>query len=179
MKKHAEKNTKKRGKIYLLRFILTVLFLGMTAFIFFNSLSIGEESSKQSGFVTRLVQKTVGIFAPNCWIATATGGAYARLESIIRTLAHFLEFALWGALLIWTFRAYTNDKYAFIVCACLIVLFPILDETLQAFTSGRVADVKDLYVDTLGAICGGLFATLSFWIGKAIVLKKRRKKKIV
>ena len=174
MKKRKAKKERKKSNPHLLRALLTALSLALLAFIFGNSAMPAKESAAQSDFITDLVQKIVKVFAPNSWAANATGADYERLHSVIRTFAHFREFALLGALLVFTFRSYTRSGYAFVVCVCLIALTPILDETLQAFTAGRVADVADLYVDTLGGAIGGLFAALAVCIGGAIIRKKRK-----
>ena len=174
MKKRTAKKERKKSNPHLLRALLTALCVALLAFIFGNSAMPADESAAQSDFITDLVQKILKVFAPNSWAANATGADYERLHSIIRTLAHFSEFALLGALLVFTFRSYTRNGYAFVVCVCLIILIPILDETLQAFTSGRVADLADLYVDTLGGVIGGLFAALAVCIVGGIIRKKRK-----
>lgn len=164
-----------KKKIYILRAVLTAACLALLAFIFGNSLTAGEDSSAQSASVVRLVQKVVGVFAPDSWIATATGEAYEKLHDIVRTVAHFLEFALLGALFSWCYRAYTSEKAYFFVVVCFLVLVPVIDEFLQTLTVGRAAEMKDVFVDTAGGLAGATFAVLTLVLGFAIY-KKRRKK---
>jgi VanZ family protein len=164
----------KKGKIVALRAVLTLACVALVAFIFYNSLKTGDESAAQSNIVTDTVQKIIGFFAPKSWIATATGAQYERLHSYVRTLAHFSEFGLLGALTAWCWRAYTSDKLCLLFPVCLALFIPVLDESLQFLTAGRVADTSDLFVDTLGGICGLAFAILTLWIGKAVLLRKRR-----
>ena len=163
----------KKGKIFL-RVILTALCIGVYAFIFGNSARTGAESSAQSGSVVAFVQRIFKAIAPNSFIANAQGKDYERLHAIIRTLAHFAEFALLGALLIWCFASYTMKPVWFIVPLALVLFSPIVDECIQLFTSARVADVKDLITDTLGGYAGALFASITLWIGKSIYKKKER-----
>ena len=166
---------KGRVKKVLLRCILTTACLLIYAWIFSNSAKTGGESSAQSHTVTRAVQKIVGWFAPNSFIATATGEAFVRLHNGVRTLAHFCEFALLGALLVWCYLSYTQEKaFAFLPFA-LVVLTPIVDEAIQSFTGGRAAEVVDLLVDTAGGVAGCVFALVTVWIG--IALHRRKKKK--
>lgn len=162
-------------KTYLVRIVLTALCIGMLCFIFGNSLKAGEQSAEQSSGVVDMVQKAVGIFAPNSWIATATGEAYDRLHGIVRTIAHFCEFALLGALFTWCYRSYTSEKAFFFVPVCLSILVPIVDEFLQTLTPGRAAEMKDVLVDTAGGAAGCVFALLTLWIGFAIYKSKRKK----
>ena len=170
-----EKTKTTRGKI-ILRILLTALCALVYAWIFSNSAKTGAQSSTQSYTVTKTVQKVAGVIAPESAIATASGDALDRLHNAIRTLAHFYEFALLGALLVWCYFSYTKDKsFAFLPFA-LILLTPIFDETVQSFTSGRVAEIADLFVDTAGGLAGCLFAFITVFIGGWIG-KKRRKKK--
>lgn len=163
----------KKGKIYL-RIILTALCIGAYAFIFGNSARTGAESSAQSGSVVAFVQRIFKAIAPNSFIANAQGKDYERLHAIIRTLAHFAEFGMLGALLVWCFASYNVRSVWFIVPLALVLFSPIVDECIQLFTSTRVADVKDLITDTLGGYAGALFAGVTIWVAKAIYKKKER-----
>ena len=169
-------NEKSRPTIkrIVLRAVLTALCVFVYAWIFSNSAKTGTQSSSQSHTVTKAVQKFVGVFAPNSFIATAAGEDFERLHSAVRTAAHFCEFALLGALLVWCYLSYTQDiAFAFLPFA-LVVLTPIFDEAVQSFTGGRAAEVTDLLVDTAGGLAGGVFVLLAVWIGVAIYRKNAR-----
>ena len=156
--------------------LLTTASLMMLAWIFSNSLQVGSQSAEQSSRVTIWVQKVFRVFAPNSFIANATGKDFAKLHSVIRSLAHFAEFGLLGALFGWTCLSYTGKIGYFLFTALLIVLVPIADELLQMYTPGRGAELKDVLIDTAGGLSGMLFAWLIVWIGKSIARKKKRKK---
>ena len=176
MKKYANgaRNNVSALRVWL-RVILTLLCLGVYAFIFYNS-SLGEaESASQSSVVTDAVQSVAGVVAPESAVATATGESYERLHDFVRLCAHFAEFALLGTLLIWCCFSYTDEKYFFIIPLLLIACTPVVDEYIQLFSSGRVADLHDIYIDTLGGYLGALFAFITVWIGKGI---KRARKRI-
>ncbi len=170
-----EQNCGKALKIWILRALLTALCLCMLAFIFGNSLQTGEQSSGLSRKVTDAVQKLCGLFAPESWIATATGEAYDKLHGIVRTAAHFSEFALLGALFCWCYRAYTRDKTFLFLPVGLLVLVPIVDEFLQRSSADRIADIADMLVDTAGGLCGFSFALLTLLIG--FICKRKKEKK--
>ncbi|MBQ7879648.1 MAG: VanZ family protein [Clostridia bacterium] len=163
-----------KGKIIALRVALTAACVALVAFIFFNSLRTGDESAAQSNVVTDFVQKVIAFFAPKSWIANATGEAYERLHGYVRTVAHFSEFGLLGALMVWCWRAYTADGLCLLFPMCLTLFIPVLDESLQFLTAGRVADISDLFVDTLGGFCGLAFAVIALLIGRAVLSKKRK-----
>lgn len=162
-----------KGNIYL-RVILTALCIGAYAFIFGNSARTGTESSAQSSSVVAFVQRVFKAIAPNSFIATAQGKDYERLHAVIRALAHFAEFGMLGALLVWCFASYTSRGVWFIIPLALVLFSPIVDECIQLFTSARAAEVTDLITDTLGGYAGALFAGVTLWIGKAVKKKKEQ-----
>lgn len=147
-------------------------------FIFSNSLSSGESSSEQSGTIVKAVQAAAGVFAPHSFVATATGEELERLNRIVRVLAHFCEFALLGALFIWTYFAYTREKRWLYLPVCAFLLVPITDECLQLYASARAAELADVCVDLLGGACGMAFAAVTLLIGAWICSRRERKKGI-
>ncbi len=175
MKVSVTENKKKTGagRVWL-RVILTLLCLGVYAFIFYNSALAEAESVSQSSAVTDAVQDVAGVVAPESSVATATGEEYEKLHDVIRLLAHFAEFTLLGALLIWCCFSYTSEPFFFLIPVCLLTLTPVIDETIQLFSGGRVADLADILIDTVGGYLGVLFAFVTVWIGKGIKNRKRR-----
>ncbi len=138
--------------------IVCVLLL---AFIFGNSLQSGEKSTKQSESMTGAVQTVAGWVAPHSSIATATGAAYERLHKWVRILAHFTEFGALGASLVWCSFAYSLKKRWLFIPTGLIFLVPIVDENLQRFAQDRAFEFFDIFVNTFGGVCGGVFALLT------------------
>lgn len=171
-----KKTTKKNGKIWVLRIVLTIACIFAFAWIFSNSLKTGEQSSAQSHAVTKAVQDTAKVVAPSSKVATATGEDYDILHSLIRSIAHFSEFAVLGALLAWCYLSYTRQKAFFVLPIGLIVLTPIVDETLQISTGGRGAEMKDIFLDTAGGLLGALCAVVLVWLVFALCQRRRRKR---
>ncbi len=164
-------------KIVLLRVILTLACIGTLIFIFSNSVANGEQSSSSSSKVTNAVQNVAQVVAPNSFVATAKGEDYKILVGWVRTFAHFAEFALLGALLIWCYFSYTKNKAGVVVPFLLIGYVPLVDETIQLFSGGRAGQISDLIIDTLGGLAGAGFAFLVLgviWL--AIALRQRRRK---
>ncbi len=161
---------------WALRIFLTIACVAMLVFIFSNSLKDGEESVKQSSTVVQVVQDVVAIIAPNSPVATATGEAYERLHDLVRTLAHFTEFALFGALLLWCVASYTWRKEGFWLALLGVVCVPLIDESLQAFVAGRGAEFRDVCADVAGGVSGILFALVVLLMIVGIIERKRRKR---
>ena len=127
-----------------------------------------------------IVQETVAIIAPQSPIVTAEGESLENLHAFIRTMAHFMEFALLGALACGCCLAYmqdyTKEKKYFFIGAGSLILVPIIDEFLQSFTANRAAEFIDFAVDVSGGGVG--FAlTLAFFYGILFLIKKAKTKK--
>ena len=178
MKKSNEGKNRKKGRVYCLRVVITLLTGLMLAFIFSNSLKTGTESSGQSSRVVAFIQKVIKIVAPNSALANATGEAYEKLHSAIRILAHFGEFAVLGALVGWTYSSYTSEKKWLFLPLYILLLIPVIDEHLQSFTPGRGTEFFDVCVDTAGAICGLIFSMIIVWLGRWLYKRHQKKKGI-
>lgn len=145
------------------------------AFIFSNSLKPAAQSSNQSSSVVDKVQDVTSVIAPNSPIATAKGDDYKKLHDVIRTLAHFSEFALLGALLCWCWYAFTFDKRMLVLPASAILIVPLVDEILQSFSNGRATEWSDVGMDVLGGLTGALFALCALALGVLIYRKRKAK----
>lgn len=130
----------------------------------------------QSAKVVKAVQKVASVVAPQSFVATATGADYDLLHGIIRSFAHFAEFALLGALFGWCYRAYTSRKLFVYLPISMLLIVPIIDELLQGQTANRCAELKDVLIDTAGGICGLLFAFVSVWIVVSIIKKRAQRR---
>lgn len=170
-------NQAKREKfLWVLRIALILASVAMTAFIFSNSLKSATQSSVQSSNVVDIVQKVAAFIAPDSQIANATGEAYDTLHSVIRSIAHFSEFFILGALYSWTCLSFTFQK-AWQACPALgVATVSIVDECLQLTASERAFEFTDVLLDTSGGVCGVGLAILSVWIGFCIYRRTKIKK---
>ncbi len=157
----------------VLEILLPVLCALWIGFILGNSLKTGEQSSAQSSTVVETVQQVAQVIAPESKIATATGEDYLELHRSIRKLAHFTEFAVWGALLCGCCFTYTTkEKWCWTPVLGVVVL-PIFDELLRKFVSGRASAATDTFID----IAGGIFGFAVAWgvlLLALTVIKRRR-----
>ena len=161
---------------WMLRIALTVSCMVVLGFIFSNSLKPGEQSAQQSSTVVEVVQEVAAVIAPNSAIANATGAAYDRLHTYVRIFAHFAEFTLFGALLLWCIVSYTWKKEGLWLSLVGVCLVPIIDESLQFFVAGRGTEFCDVCIDVAGGICGILFAIVVLLIIVWAIDKRRLKK---
>lgn len=161
---------------WTLRLVLTAACTAMLAFIFSNSLKTGEQSVQQSSTMVEVVQNVAAVVAPNSAIATATGEMYERLHTWVRVFAHFAEFALFGALLLWCIASYTWKKEWLWLSLIGVFCIPMVDETLQYFVADRGAEFYDVCIDLAGGVCGILFAAAVLLILVCMLEKKQRKR---
>ena len=87
----------------------------------------------------------------------AQAGAFALLHFLVRKLAHFSEYALLGAALrqfLWTFPL----KFPGVPAWLAATLYAVLDEWHQTFVAGRAGQLRDICIDSAGALFGVLVA---------------------
>lgn len=170
-----EKGKKRGWKITLqiALILISVLYIG---WIFSNSLKDAPSSTGQSQAATSRLQAIFAFFAPNSFIANAEGEDWERIHSAFRTVAHFLEFALLGALLLFSYLSFTQKrKWAFIpLCAAIAV--GVIDECLQLTAVGRAFEWMDLLIDGGGAAFGWAAAGFVVWL-VYIIIRARKKEK--
>ena len=168
----------KSGKLALrvtVSILLTLLCAATVWFIFSNSLKSGAASASQSQAVTEGIQDAIGVIAPSSPVAKAEGTAFDRLHAFVRKSAHFLEYALLGALLLFTCRSYTRLKRFWFAPPCIAFLVAAFDEYIQNFTPGRGNSFADVLIDTAGAAAGILFAVFCLFVAFLIGRRRRRK----
>ena len=95
----------------------------------------------------------------------------------VRKAAHFMEYALLGALLMCGFMCLRfpmslRALYSFLICLAAAAA----DEFHQSFVSGRAGMVTDVLLDVLGGICGILFVIILSLAGLYLIGHARLKK---
>ena len=141
------------------RVIFTFGLIACIAFIFSNSMQVGDVSEEASGRVLTLVQNVLTRLG-------MPGIANRVTMHIIRKLAHFCEYMLEGFLLALCLRVYTRHFIRHISWPILGGLLTALsDETIQLFSDGRSSQVMDVWIDFAGVMTGilvGVFVLALF-----------------
>lgn len=77
---------------------------------------------------------------------------------VVSPIAHFCEYAIFGALLAWAL----GGKGCFVIVIAVVIAsaYGVTDEFHQYFVPGRMSDPVDWVVDTAGALCGVMFYSL-------------------
>lgn len=129
---------------------LIVLWVGV---IFMNSLLPGEVSSRQSGFVVNVLNRFFGLFNYEPDVD--------ELSSIIRMVAHFIEFAVLGFFIRIEMNQKPYQSYLMLIFGFSIAL---IDELIQLGVPGRAFQLTDLLIDWSGVVLGIIIASFYFKI---------------
>ena len=156
--------------------ILIVSVLLTLAFIWINSMLPGDLSSRESGWVLRLVEPVLdylhsgqvrsalirlALALPDraCQILIRLAGAVQEkilsqgTMFLVRKIAHFSEYALLGYLMgLLCVRRDGRSRFFLPEAGCLAAA--LVDEGIQIFSDGRAAQLRDVCIDLSGATLG-------------------------
>ena len=143
----------------IISWLLVILWM---ALIFNLSNKLAIESNKMSKGITQTIVETLEKVAPNSDIDIEI------FNNILRKNAHFFAYLVLGVLVVNGLRNSGIIGYrAFGLAILICVLYAISDEIHQLFVPGRGGQIKDVIIDSAGAVFG---------IGVYMVLKSIRKK---
>ena len=144
--------------------VLWLLVLGCMAVIFSFSGQSAEESTGLSDSLLYDVLSFLKLELSETMIAF--------LSVFIRKVAHFSIYALLGALicLLMKWGYLLAGKRCFFAPVAISALYAFTDEFHQLFISGRSGQIKDVLIDSSGAVVGTVFVILLFSL-----LKRRQK----
>jgi VanZ family protein len=130
----------------VLPWLLVILWM---ALIFYLSHQPATRSNGLSKGATEIIVETVEKIAPNVDINKRS------FNNIIRKNAHFFAYLVLGTLVSNGLRGSGVAGYRSIGLALLFcILYAISDELHQLFVPGRGGQVKDVIIDSAGAVVG-------------------------
>lgn len=122
--------------------------------IFSFSSQVAKESNRLSNSVSEVVIK---IFGEDVDIN----------NNILRKSAHFIIYFILGVLMAYALTLNGINLYKSVIIALLVCfIYAISDEVHQLFINGRSGEVKDILIDTMGAVYGTLFYLCAHFIIK-------------
>lgn len=128
-------------------FSVSAAILWMTLVFHLSSQNV-EESNQLSSGVTKMVGNIAGIIAPEASIEAI------NLNHIIRKGAHFLIYFVLGMLITNIFERSRVKRHNIVLALLLCIFYAISDEIHQIFVSGRGPGMKDIFIDSAGAMVG-------------------------
>lgn len=138
------------------KIISTVLVLTMMAFIFWFSAQPADDSDDMSLSVGGLIGR---IFIPDFSEMTPEEQLEfaERINHPVRKLAHATEYAALGFLITAMFGAYGFERWRrFAISWGCTIVYAGTDEFHQLFVPGRSGQLKDVAIDSAGALAGVL-----------------------
>ena len=163
-----------KGKRTLMFALLATLSVVWMSVIFGFSSSDAEESTEQSNFVTEFLIK---IFEDDYDTLNQNEKQLLieKYDGVVRKLAHFGIFGVLGVLLYltagslkWIPDSFAKPSY---ISLPLSWAFAAADEYHQTFVSGRSGQIKDVLIDSAGALCGTLFGIMVVVVVKKIKMR--------
>lgn len=141
---------KKMNSKKILSWIAVIIWM---VFIFSLSSQVAEQSNQLSTGITEVIIDAVEKVAPNA------NFDIIKLNNIIRNNAHFFTYLILGLLVINAARISGIKDFKSLILAILIcILYAVSDEIHQFFVPSRGAELKDLIIDSIGALFGiGLY----------------------
>lgn len=138
---------KNKNKIYILISWTALIF--WVVLIFNLSSQPAVRSNGLSKRVTKVVVETVER------VSTKANVNMGRANHLLRKNAHFFAYLILGILVINIMRVMGVSGFkAFYLALGICVLYAISDEFHQLFVPGRGGQVKDILIDSTGAIVG-------------------------
>lgn len=133
--------------------ISLIIVLALFVLIFCLSHESGEKSTETSGWFTDLLN----LILP-----------FPVTESVVRTLAHFSEFACLSFFMNNLFVA-KNEKLCPVIACALSFVYAITDEIHQIFVPDRACQFLDMMVDLAGIVSGmAVYAVVYLLVEKVI-----------
>ncbi len=142
--------------------------------IFSLSSQVAGESSELSGKITDIIIKAVGKITPLDIKTSNTIDLGFGLNHIVRKFAHVAVYFILSILMMNAFVVSGLNKFkAFIFTIVLCTLYAVSDEVHQIFVPGRSGEVRDVLIDSTGAILGStVYLTMSKIKNKVMVSKQ-------
>lgn len=126
--------------------ILVILWM---ALIFYLSQKPATESNELSIWITEKIVETVEKVASNVDIDIRS------FNHVVRKNAHFFSYLILGILVANGLRSCNINGYrSFLVALLICILYAVSDEIHQLYVPGRSGQVKDVIIDSAGALVG-------------------------
>ena len=160
-------------KICVFRTIACLLLVLHMVIIFGLSNQNAEESSGTSG---RIIRAVVGFVIPDFdeMQPEKQNEIVASLQFIVRKSAHFVSYSILGVLSF--LNVATINKlsllHKFLISLGFSIIYSITDEIHQLYIPGRSGEIRDVCIDSLGALTGIALCILIY----LIILKIQNRK---
>jgi len=138
--------------------------------IFFLSSQPAAASNSLSKGLTELIMEILGRILP-IDIEISTIDAYAaQMNHFVRKFAHFFAYMILGIFVSNGFKK-SGSKNVFLLSFVICAIYAVSDELHQLYVPGRGCRIKDVIIDSAGALSGIFLSKEYFRLSRKI---KRR-----
>lgn len=133
----------------------------MITIFLFSSQPADESSRNSDGIVDQLIEWFVSDF--DQLTANKQASLIDTLTVVVRKGAHMTEYAvlsvlIYHAAIAW--NGFKSDKWRYIFAWLGATLYAATDELHQRFVSGRSGELRDVLIDSMGALLGVLLVVI-------------------
>ena len=143
----------------------------MVAIFRFSSQN-ADDSSTESIRITQELLCAIRDRLRLSWTSSQLSLYIERSEFFIRKLAHFSEYAALGLSLILPLRTFYSGSFKkktlFLTSWMICIAYAASDELHQFFTPGRSPQIRDVVIDSFGALAGILLGLLLIRIRRSL-----------
>ena len=156
--------------------LLLFIIVSMMMIFYFSS----EDSNKSSATSNKITHFVISVVYKDFDELSLNEQAQiiSKVDHIVRKAAHFTEFMFLSFVI--TIYAYMviahkkkNTLLSFLFSLPLCILYAFLDEYHQKYVSGRAMAIKDVLIDSAGAITGAIIGFLLFSLIRYCIIKKK------
>ncbi len=148
-------------------------------FIFYMSAQPDTESSMESSRTGVFIFTTVSNSLDLGWSADKIQELSVKYEHPIRKAAHMTEYCLLAISVAIPLYVYGLRGIPLIFVAGLFCIgYAASDEYHQTFVQGRSGNIKDVCIDSIGAIIGVFLARILGFIGRTTIFRPLANKKV-
>ena len=155
-----------------LRLLFTLIPIALMVMIFLLSAQPGEESAIFSGSITEHIARFLDERFDR-YSEQRQAIIVSFLDRVTRKVAHFSEYALLAFFLRLWWETMVRRHASLLAWLCATV-YAATDELHQLFVSGRGASIKDVCIDSSGALFGAL---LGFVLVALLARRRARKER--
>ena len=131
--------------------------LAVMTIIFVFSMMPAEKSANTSGGILSVLVS----FFENAANRPLSAETVDLLHTLIRKCAHITEYAVLGVTVVYAFYERISTHHI-IIPLVVSALYAASDELHQVFVPGRSGEIKDILIDTAGALIGILIMNAIF-----------------
>lgn len=157
---------------YLLRplsFLPAILVMVM---IFQFSAQDAGESSSLSRKVTTKIVSSINYRTHRNWTPQEQAAKVRQLEYYVRKMAHFSEYLLLAVTLAIPLYVHgVRGIWLLLLTELICIIYASSDEYHQMFVSGRSAQLKDVLIDSAGALCGILISQPVMYLSRKTIFR--------